>query len=523
MISRAIAAAAAGGLFLTAAIASAQTTPPPSQSVIESAGFSLYQRYCAVCHDGGDELAPGVDRLNDLGHDELMEVMAPGGIMEAQASAMSAEEHAQVTAFIMADEDRRASLMRAAADVPSDVAARFPYPVRRIRDPRDSAGIPRLRSWAAPELTEDVYLIESWEQPYILATVVARGLSSPRAIEFLPNGDILVAERAGALRIIRDGVLDPEPVPGTPDVAVLGTGSGFSDVLLHPDFEENGIIYLSYHKPVFESLASNAVMRARWENGAIVDGEDIFVSDDVDMLASRLLFGPDGKLYVTMSSPGVGTDESIGRAQITTDYAGTTLRLNEDGSVPEDNPFVGRDDFNPEVYTYGHRVNIGLTWRPGTDQMWVSEHGPNGGDEMNVLERGANYGWPVVNHGNYYSGNNVSPVPGAEGFTQPRIAFLPSIAPGSLIFYTGDKFPEWQGDILVGAMRLGQAPRSGHLQRIVVNEDGGHVRSEMLLFELGQRIREVEQGPDGYVWITTDEGDDSVLMRLEPVGAPAGE
>jgi glucose/arabinose dehydrogenase/cytochrome c553 len=517
MISRVVAAAIAGGLVFTGAIALAQAQPPVSQSVIESAGFSLYQRYCAVCHDGGDELAPSVARLNELGHDEIMSVMAPGGIMEGQASAMSEAERAQVAAFIMADTDRRARLMAAAENVEPEVAARFAYPVRRIRDPRDSANIPRLRAWAAPPLTQDVYEFESWEQPRLRAVVVARGLSSPRAIEFLPNGDILVAERAGALRIIRDGVLDPNPVPGTPDVAVLGTGSGFSDVMLHPDFEENGIIYLSYHKPVFDTLASNAVMRARWENGAIVDGEDIFVSDDVDMLASRLLFGPDGKLYVTMSSPGVGTDESIGRAQITTDYAGTTLRLNEDGSVPEDNPFVGREGFNPEIYTYGHRVNIGLTQRPGTNELWVSEHGPNGGDELNVLERGANYGWPIINHGNYYSGNKVSPVPGAEGFTQPRIAFLPSIAPGNLIFYTGDKFPEWQGDILVGSMRLGQAPRTGHLQRIVVNENGGHVRSEMLLFELGQRIREVEQGPDGYVWITTDEGADSVLMRLEPV------
>lgn len=510
-------AAAVGGLALGGAAALAQTAPQPSQSVLESAGFSLYQANCAVCHNGGDELAPGVEVLNGLGHDRIMSAMAPGGLMAAQASAMSEEERGLVATFLIADAERRDRLLAAASDVTPEVAGRFPYPVRRIRAPRDSSGIPTVRSWPAPALTEDVYEFETWEQPRIRAVVVARGLSSPRAIEFLPNGDILVAERAGNLRIIRDGVLDPDPVPGTPDVAVISTGSGFSDVLLHPDFENNQTIYLSYHKPVFDTLGSNAVMRARFVDGAIVDAEDIFVSDDVDMLASRLLFGPDGKLYVTMSSPGVGTDESIGRAQITTDYAGTILRLNEDGSVPEDNPFVGRDDFNPEIYTYGHRVNIGLTWRPGTDEMWVSEHGPNGGDEMNVLERGANYGWPVVNHGNYYSGNYVSEIPAAEGFTQPRIAFLPSIAPGSLIFYTGDKFPAWRGNILVGAMRLGEAPRSGHLQRIVVNENGGHVRSELLLFGLGQRIREVEEGPDGYLWITTDEGDESVLMRLEPV------
>lgn len=401
MISRPIAAALAGALALSGAIAIAQPAQQPSQSVQESAGFSLYQRYCAVCHDGGDELAPEVDRLNALGHAKIMSVMAPGGIMAAQAAEMSETQRSQLTAFIMADEDRRQRLVTAAANVSPEVAGRFAYPVRRIRAPRDSANIPTLRSWPAPELTQDVYEFESWEQPRLRAVVVARGLASPRAIEFLPNGDILVAERAGALRIIRNGVLDPNPVPGTPATAVLGTGSGFSDVLLHPNFRENGIIYLSYHKPVFETLASNAVMRARWENGRIVDGQDIFVSDDVDMLASRLLFGPDGKLYVTMSSPGVGTDESIGRAQDTTDYAGTVLRLNEDGTVPPDNPFVGRPGFNPEIYTYGHRVNIGLTWRPGTDQIWVSEHGPNGGDEMNVLERGANYGWPIVNHGNY--------------------------------------------------------------------------------------------------------------------------
>ena len=246
------------------------------------------------------------------------------------------------------------------------------------------------------------------------------------------------------------------------------------------------------------------------------DGKDIFVSKDIDALYTKLTFGPDGKLYATIGCPGVGTDDSIGRAQNPGDFAGKTLRLNDDGTVPKDNPFIGKKGYNPEIFTLGHRVNLGLTMNPRTKELWVSEHGPNGGDEINILKAGQNYGWPIVSDGLYYSGPKVSPVPFKDGMTRPHISFVPSIAPGDLIFYTGDKFPGWKNNLFVGAMRLSEAPRTGNLERIVLNDNGEMLRSEMLLADLHQRIRNVDQSPDGYIYVTTDEGADSVLMKLEP-------
>jgi aldose sugar dehydrogenase len=346
--------------------------------------------------------------------------------------------------------------------------------------------------------------------------VVARGLESPRAIEVLPNGDILIAERAGRLRIVRGGVLDPMPVKGMPAVAALGTATGFMDIKLHPDFARNGLIYLAYHKPAYGSYGRNTIFRGRWNGSEITEGREIFVSDDLDALYTRLMFGRDGKLYATIGCPGVGTDESITRAQKPDDYAGKVLRLNEDGTVPRDNPFVGRKGYHPAIFTLGHRVNIGLALNPRTGELWVSEHGPNGGDEVNILKAGQNYGWPVVSEGRYYAGPKVSPVSDRAGIASPHLAFVPSIAPGNLIFYTGDRFPNWKGNLFIGAMRFNEAPRTGHLLRIVLNEAGEQVRGEMLLYELHQRIRDVEQGPDGLIWVTTDEGRESALLRLEP-------
>ena len=226
--------------------------------------------------------------------------------------------------------------------------------------------------------------------------------------------------------------------------------------------------------------------------------------------------GSDGKLYATIGNPGVGTDASLNRAQDPADYAGTTLRLNDDGSVPADNPFVGKDGYNPEVFTYGHRVNLGLDLNPWTDEFWVSEHGPQGGDEVNVLRVGQNYGWPILSDGRYYAGQKVNDVPFQEGLVRPYISYVPSIAPGGILFYTGDKFPAWQKNLFIGSMRLGSTPRTGHLQRLVFNDDWEVIRREMLLVDLHQRIRDVEQSPDGYLYVITDEGEQSALMKLSP-------
>jgi glucose/arabinose dehydrogenase len=197
--------------------------------------------------------------------------------------------------------------------------------------------------------------------------------------------------------------------------------------------------------------------------------------------------------------------------------AGKVLRLNDDGTIPRDNPFIGKAGYKPAIFTLGHRVNLGLMVNPKTGELWVSEHGPNGGDEVNILKAGQNYGWPVSSEGRYYSGPKFAKR-ADPALTPPHIAFVPSIAPGDVLFYTGDKFPAWKGNLFIGSMRLSEAPRTGNLLRIVLNDAGEQVRSEMLLADLHQRIRNVAQGPDGAIWVTTDEGADSVLMRIEPGG-----
>lgn len=487
-----------------------------------SAGKHVFDGNCAVCHNGGDETAPPLATLHTFARDRISTALSDKGLMALQAKSISPDQREQVIAFLTASPATLAQL--AAAEKSADPAGLgrdayrpdYPYPVRRIRDERDSADGPRPPAWAAPKLGDGPFTFESWEQRDLKVSVVARGLSAPRAIEFLPDGAILITERAGTLRIVRDGKLDPAPVAGGPQkVAVLGTATGFMDIALHPDFKTNGLIYLSYHKPRGD-LGSNAIWRGRWDGTRIVDGKDIFLSDDVDALYSRMAFGPDGKLYVTIGCPGVGTDESIGRAQHPDDFAGKTLRLNDDGTVPNDNPFEGKKGHNHEIFTLGHRVNLGLTLNPWTKEFWVSEHGPNGGDEVNILRAGQNYGWPVISDGRYYSGPKVNDVPFKQGLTRPHISFVPSIAPGGMVFYTGDKFPAWKRNLFLGAMRYSEAPRTGHLIRIVFNENWEMVRSEMLLADLHQRIRDVDQSPDGYLYVITDEGADSALMKLEP-------
>lgn len=500
-----------------------QSTQPPTQvattSVDAAAGHGVYTQYCAVCHNGGDETAPVLDELASLDADRIFTALSPGGLMALQGGMISDAQKSEVISFLTAPSAIRASLTATAADARVEGAdlPEFPYPVRRIRDERDSPGGERPPAWDAPPLGDGPFELESWEERNLHIEVVAKGLAAPRAIEFLPNGDLLVTERAGALRIIRNGVLDPKPISGTPQSIITGTATGFMDIALHPDFSTNRLIYISYHKPVFNGqLGSNAIFRGRLENDRIVDGKDIFLSNDVDALYSRLHFGSDGKLYATIGNPGVGTDASLNRAQDPADYAGTTLRLNDDGTVPADNPFVGREGYNPEVFTYGHRVNLGLDLNPWTDEFWVSEHGPQGGDEVNILRAGQNYGWPIMSDGRYYAGQKVNDIPYVEGLTRPHISYVPSIAPGGILFYTGDKFPKWQKNLFVGSMRVGSTPRTGNLQRVVFNDEWGVIRREQLLVDLHQRIRDVDQSPDGYIYVMTDEGENSAILRIEP-------
>jgi glucose/arabinose dehydrogenase len=333
---------------------------------------------------------------------------------------------------------------------------------------------------------------------------VAGGLEHPWAMTFLPDGDLLITERPGRLRILREGVLDPAPLEGVPEVYASGQG-GLLDVAIDPDFASNRLIYLSYAAEG-EGGAGTRVARARLGDGRLEDVEVIFEGLMVGggrHFGSRLGFDPDGYLFVTLGER--GQDE---RAQELGDLAGKVVRLLPDGSVPEDNPFVGQGDAAPEVFSYGHRNPQGLAVHPETGAVWVVEHGPRGGDEVNVVRAGANYGWPVITHGRAYSGLPMGEGSEKEGMEQPLHYWVPSISPSGMAFYGGDAFPEWQGDLFVGGL-------SGQLLARLELDGEQVVEEERLLEGVLGRIRDVRVGPDGYLYLLNDSAD-GALFRLEP-------
>ena len=355
---------------------------------------------------------------------------------------------------------------------------------------------PRFRQWqGVPRvpLPVEPLILHTAEQPNIRVTVVARGLDHPWSLAFLPGGDMLVTERDGQLRVIRDGVLDPTPVTGVPAVYTEGQLSGLMEVALHPQFEENRLIYLTYGHTA----------------------------------AARLAFAPDGMLFMTVGGA-FNSTTSGRRAQDPNDHRGKVLRLRDDGSAPEDNPFFGKAGHKPEVYSLGHRNPMGLTIHPETGAVWAHEHSTQGGDEVNIILPGRNYGWPVVSYGRQYSGARVSERPWQEEMEQPVVVWLPSVAPSGMVFYTGDRFPAWKGNLFVGSLMTGRIGRTGHLERIVFNAAGEEIRREAMLTELQQRIRDVRQGPDGLLYVLTEDGhrpdlegglpDGAALLRIEPVG-----
>ena len=361
-------------------------------------------------------------------------------------------------------------------------------------------------------LRPEPYVFDTAEQHRIRVSVLTRGLSHPWALAFLPDGNMLVTERSGRLRIIRNGVLDPTPVSGVPAVRAAGLG-GLEDIALHPRFSENHLVYLTYIKPVDKDRGTPALARGRFENGSLVDVNDIVVTDPGPVgssaVNSRIAFGRDGMLY--MSAGG-----NIGNmAQDPASLRGKTLRLRDDGSVPEDNPFVGRLGHRPEVFTLGHRNTLALIVHPVTGELWNNENGPNGGDEINIIRSGRNYGWPLVSFGRDYPGPRISEHPTREGMESPLVTWIPSIAASGMAVYTGDQFPAWKGNVFVGAMRLGEILGTGHLQRIVFNAKMEEIRRESMLTDLRQRIREVRQGPDGLLYLLTDE-DAGAVLRIEP-------
>lgn len=337
-----------------------------------------------------------------------------------------------------------------------------------------------------------------------VATVVT-GLEHPWGVAFLPNGDMLVTERPGRLRLIQNGQLLPEPIAGTPEVFADGQG-GLLDVAIDPDFAANQQIYLSYAAE--QNGATTRVMRAQFAPDGLSAQSVIFEALPRGRsgvhFGSRLAFGRDGMLYVT-----VGERGDRPRAQNLGAHGGSVIRLRPDGTVPPDNPFVGREGVRPEIFSNGHRNPQGLAIEPATGRVWAHEHGPQGGDEVNLIEAGVNYGWPVITFGRAYSGGAIGEGTAKPGMAQPLWYWVPSIAPSGMAFYDGDAFPEWRGDLFVGALK------ARLLVRLEI-EDGQITGEErMLQGELG-RIRDVRAGPDGFIYLLTDESDGG-LYRLEPV------
>jgi glucose/arabinose dehydrogenase len=337
---------------------------------------------------------------------------------------------------------------------------------------------------------------------------LATGLSWPWSLRFLPDGSALITERTGGLRLFKDGLLDPEPVTGLPDIFHAEQG-GVLGLEVDPAFDTNHRIYLCITIGNTDANAS-AVVRSELAGHALTNSSRIFVArprkQREEHYGCRLLFAPDGTLLMSIGDGYHFRD----RAQSLQSDLGKVIRIRTDGSIPADNPFRRRADALPEIYTLGHRNMQGMALRPGTREIWVHEHGPRGGDEVNVLRPGANYGWPKVTFGIDYSGESIAEQASARGFEAPRWYWVPSIAPSGMTFYDGSLFPEWRGDLFIGAM----AARS--LRRLDV--EGGHiVGEEILLAARKERVREVQTGPDGCLYVLTDE-EDGKLLRIQPPG-----
>jgi len=350
-------------------------------------------------------------------------------------------------------------------------------------------------------------IITSEDQKFIVQDVVT-GLTSPWGMTFLPDGSMLVTERGGTLRRIVDGQLLSDPVSNVPEVFARGQG-GLLDVALHPDYASNGWIYLSYSEPDDDG-AHTSIMRSKLEGNSLVQNEVIFRATPKTTrghhFGSRFAFDNDGYLYFTIGDRGQRDD-----AQLLNSYAGKTFRIKDDGSIPADNPFVGQAGANPEIFTYGNRNQQGIVKNPVTGEIWAHEHGPRGGDEVNILRAGNNYGWPVISFGINYDGTVITPDTARVGMEQPVNYWLPSIGASGMTFVTGDTYPGWAtGEhltLMSGSLALRFLQRSVYNGNVLVKE-------EKLLENIG-RVRDVRQAPDGYIYLMTEN--DGVIHRLIPV------
>jgi glucose/arabinose dehydrogenase len=356
-------------------------------------------------------------------------------------------------------------------------------------------------------------------------TVVTKGLDHPWGMAFLPDGSMLVTERAGRLRVIRNGVLAATPIAGLPKIRAVSL-NGLHDIAIHPNFASNRYIYMVYAKPAEDDATRStlAVMRAKWDGKELSDVKDIFLAQPYyggrgtptpdrccgqgpldASLGSRLAFDKAGYLYVTVGDRNYGE-----MAQDPSSDIGKILRLKDDGTIPQDNPFVGKEGYRPEIYTIGHRNPLGLTIHPQTGDLWESEFGPRGGDEVNRIQKGKNYGWILITNGAHYNGEatklGANSVPGYE---DPVLHWEPSINPGNLLFYNGKKFPEWEGAMLMAAMSKSLLLAKFDSQGKVLSQE------RMLATEINQRLRDVRQGPDGFIYVATDETAGTIL-KIEP-------
>jgi len=348
-------------------------------------------------------------------------------------------------------------------------------------------------------------------------SVVTGGLRNPWSMAWLPDGDMLITETRGQLRRLRGGRLDPEPLTGLAELPL----DKLFDIALHPDFARNALVYLTYIKRAPHPdgsdayWATTALIRGRLTDTGLADVEEIFAADAWRELSggdgSRLLFAPDGRLFMSSSHR-----RDPDGPQDPLSHVGKILRLEDDGSVPADNPFVGRDDYLPEIWSVGHRTVLGLTFHPETGALWETENGPQGGDEVNIIRRGLNYGWPLVTYGRDYSGLPAAERPWREDLESPVVYWVPSIAASGIEFYSGARIPAWSGNLFLGAMTVGRIPGTGRLERIVFADNGGEIRRESMFGELHQRIRGVREGPDGLLYLLTDEPDGALLV-IEPV------
>jgi aldose sugar dehydrogenase len=351
---------------------------------------------------------------------------------------------------------------------------------------------------------------------YRVVTVVD-GLVQPWSIAFLPGGDMLVTERPGRLRIVRQGKLLPQPVEGVPKVFVSSQG-GLLEVTLHPNFASNRLVYLTYSKPGADDMQSRtALIRGRFENDRLTGVEEIFaaVASGRNHFSGKIAFDKNGYLFLTLGDRQVPPEGNLEAhpAQDLSNHHGKIVRLHDDGRVPSDNPFVNRPGARPEIWSYGHRNAQGLAIHPETGDIWINEHGPQGGDELNLIQPGRNYGWPVIGFGvNYTTGLAIHSGTHRQGMEQPVHVWVPSIGISGLMIYTGNRFPQWRGNLFAGGM-VGQ-----QLARLTL--DGPRVvNRETLVPQMG-RIRDVRQGPDGYIYLVTDDregGKPTPIYRMEPI------